>query len=438
MESPKEKKSAMERRKPTIRPRPEHKVSRRNIDPDALKVLYRLADQGHFAYLVGGSVRDLLLGRKPKDFDVGTDAHPGRLKKLFRNCFLIGRRFRLAHIKFGDKVIETSTFRRQPESAGDPDDPDASLFHHRDNTFGTPEEDARRRDFTINGLFYDIKTFSVIDHVGGLRDLEQGVVRCIGDPDVRFREDPVRMVRAVRFASRLGFRIEPHTHEAIVRHHRELANAAPARLLEEIYRLFGFGSGEPAFRLLRETRLLSVLFPEINVYLDESRDQHPPIWPYLAAQDAGNGVTDESTPCLMFGSLFYPLIPVCAEELRSAGERFVYEDLVKELVHPLGERFAVPKRVLSRLVWALAAQRRFIGTTHSRFSMPRFLSHEAFPEALALYEIHLRASNRDMQPFKSWHARYKAYLKDGGRDRSARDDRKRRPARRSRGRARRR
>ena len=260
---------------PIIRKRPEHCISRRNIDRDSVKVLYRLADCGHTAYLVGGGVRDLLLGRRPKDFDISTDAHPGRIKKLFRNCFLIGRRFRLAHIKFGDHIVETSTFRRIPKPNADPDDPEADLFHRRDNTFGTPETDAVRRDFTINGLFYDIKTFDVIDYVGGLDDLENGIIRCIGDPDIRFREDPVRMIRAVRFASRLGFEIEPTTHAAILKHHRELEKASPPRVLEEIYRLFGFQSGEAACRLLKETRLMSVLFPEIDVYLDETGDGGP-------------------------------------------------------------------------------------------------------------------------------------------------------------------
>src|ERR687884_1329281 len=203
---------------PTIVPRSQHSISRREIDSDALKVLYRLHEYEHVAYLVGGSVRDLLVGRRPKDFDVGTSAHPYQVKKLFRNCWIIGRRFRLAHVKFGTKVIEVATFRRQLEPgeeivqdgvpAPDPTTPEGEHLIHRDNTFGTPEEDAFRRDFTINALFYDIATFSVIDYVGGLEDLHAGLVRSIGDPEIRFREDPVRMMRAVALASRLEFRIE--------------------------------------------------------------------------------------------------------------------------------------------------------------------------------------------------------------------------------------
>src|SRR5512134_3329475 len=208
---------------PVIVPRAEHPISRKDIDPDAVKVLYRLRDFNYTAYLVGGGVRDLLLGRKPKDFDVGTDAHPYQIKKLFRNCWIIGRRFRLAHVRFGTKTIEVATFRRpvtseelaapdepQPDgpAAGGDGDEGPDRLVHRDNTFGTPEEDAFRRDFTINALFYDIATFSIIDYTGGLDDLRAGLVRCIGEPAERFQEDPVRMLRAVAMAARLGFRID--------------------------------------------------------------------------------------------------------------------------------------------------------------------------------------------------------------------------------------
>src|SRR3981081_2493275 len=210
---------------PRIIPRAEHPISRRDIDPDALKVLYRLRDYDHVAYLVGGSVRDLLLGRRPKDFDIGTSAHPYQVKNLFRNCWIIGRRFRLAHVKFGTKVVEVATFRRQVAAgeevvqdgvpAPDPNTPEGEHLIHHDNTFGTPEEDAFRRDFTINALAYDIATFSIIDYVGGLDDLRAGVVRSIGNPEERVREDPVRMLRAIGIAARLDFSIEPSLLRAI-------------------------------------------------------------------------------------------------------------------------------------------------------------------------------------------------------------------------------
>src|SRR4051795_3184008 len=247
---------------PRIIPRAEHPLSRSDVDPDALKVLYRLRQGDHIAYLVGGSVRDLLLGRRPKDFDIGTSGHPYQVKQLFRNCWIIGRRFRLAHVKFGAKVIEVATFRRQVVPgeevvqdgvpAPDPTTPEGEHLIHHDNTFGTPEEDAFRRDFTVNALFYDIATFSVIDYVGGLDDLQARVIRCIGDPDVRFREDPVRMLRAIVLAARLDFSVDPPALDAIRRLAPEMARSAPARLMEEIYKILRSGAAERAFRELAD------------------------------------------------------------------------------------------------------------------------------------------------------------------------------------------
>src|SRR5476651_340476 len=259
---------------PRIVPRQEHPISRRDIDPDALKVLYRLKDAEHTAYLVGGGVRDLLLGRRPKDFDIGTSAHPSQVKKLFRNCWIIGRRFRLAHVKFGPKVIEVATFRRQVIAgeevvqdgvpAPDPTTPEGEQLIHHDNTFGTPEEDAFRRDFTINALAYDIATFSVIDFVGGLEDLRAGVVRSIGDPDVRLSEDPVRMLRAIALAARLDFMIEPLLLDAIRAHREEIAKSSSPRLLEEYYKILRSGASQKAFRSLANVGLLEPISTELH------------------------------------------------------------------------------------------------------------------------------------------------------------------------------
>src|SRR3954469_18838255 len=275
---------------PRIVPRQEHTISRADIDPDALKVLYRLRQYDHTAYLVGGSVRDLLLGRRPKDFDIGTSAHPYQVKKLFRNCWIIGRRFRLAHVKFGQKVIEVATFRRQVAAgeegvqdgvpAPDPTTPEGEHLIHHDNTFGTPEEDAFRRDFTINALVYDIATFSIIDYVGGLEDLRAGVVRAIGDPDVRMREDPVRMLRAVALAARLDFAIDPPVLDAIRTHRHEIARSSAPRLLEEYYKILRAGSAEKTFRLLAELGLLEPISIELH------RGATTPLWQSLARVDA--------------------------------------------------------------------------------------------------------------------------------------------------------
>jgi len=223
---------------PVILSRSEHPISRKLIGENSLKVLYRLSRSGFKAYLVGGGVRDLLLGRTPKDFDVGTDATPNQVKKLFRNCFLVGRRFRLAHIRFGrDEVIEVATFRRQPTADDLPENSEDHFFF-TENVFGTPEEDAFRRDFTINALFYDIETFSIIDYVGGLADLKARRLRVIGDPLVRFTEDPVRMLRALEFAARLGFSLDEATREGIYQRAALIAEAAPARIREEVMELF--------------------------------------------------------------------------------------------------------------------------------------------------------------------------------------------------------
>jgi poly(A) polymerase len=248
---------------PRILERREHPVSRRDIDPRVLKVLYRLTDAGHIAYLVGGSVRDLMIGRRPKDFDIATSAHPQEVRDLFRNSRLIGRRFRLVHVFFGQHNIEVATFRRRAEDVPDPDDP---LIRH-DNTFGTPEEDAFRRDFTINALFYNARTFHVIDYAGGVEDLRAGLIRTIGDPELRMREDPVRMLRAVRFAAKLGFEIEPATRAAITRHREDLRNSSVPRVVEEIYRAIGIAAAARAFELMREFALFDLLLPVLAKWL---------------------------------------------------------------------------------------------------------------------------------------------------------------------------
>lgn len=238
-------------------------LDRAAIDPDADRVVRKLTRAGYKAYLVGGCVRDLLVARKPKDFDVATSATPNEIKSTFRNSRIIGRRFRLAHVFFGSKIIETSTFRANPR-----DEDDHDLLIRRDNVFGTETEDARRRDFTINGLFYDVEREEVIDHVGGLADLEAKLVRTIGDPDIRFQEDPVRILRAIKFAARLDFGFEPATWRALLRWRGEISKCAPPRLLEEIHRLMRGGACRRSFELLVETGTLAVLSPYLAGLLE--------------------------------------------------------------------------------------------------------------------------------------------------------------------------
>jgi poly(A) polymerase len=248
--------------------RAQHSISRREIDPNVLKVLYRLIHAGHEAFLVGGGVRDLMLGRTPKDFDVGTSAHPHEIRELFRNSRLIGRRFKLVHVFFGPQNIEVATFRRRSEEVVEEGD----LLIRHDNTFGTPQEDAQRRDFTINALFYDPKSFQVVDYTGGLADLQARLIRTIDDPELRMREDPVRMIRAVRFAAKLDFRLEPATRAAIVRHRADLLKTSTPRLVEEVFRTFTNAPPKRSLMLMAELGLLEVVLPFLHEHLRPQLD----------------------------------------------------------------------------------------------------------------------------------------------------------------------
>jgi len=281
-------------------PPPEHppEIAAERLDADALRVIARLRHMRHQAYFVGGCVRDLLLDRTPKDFDLATDAHPGEVRAIFRNCRLIGRRFRLAHVYFrGGKVLEVATFRKNPIDVAE-DVPDGGdLLITRDNVFGTAEEDAVRRDFTVNGLFYDVGRGEVIDYVGGREDLEAHRIATIGDPEIRMREDPVRTLRAVRFAARLGFIIAPDTFEAMRRHAGELARCAPARVLEETFKILRCGGSARAFELLRACGALPVVLPALGAGLDAWDDsRRRGFFAHLAALDrlvrAGEDVSD--------------------------------------------------------------------------------------------------------------------------------------------------
>jgi len=362
--------------------------------------MYRLVRKGFTAYLVGGGVRDLLLGRTPKDFDVSTNATPTQIKKIFQNCFLIGRRFRLAHIRFDDHVIETSTFRRCPDQ--DEENGDDDLYMLRDNCYGTPEEDALRRDFTINGLFYEVERFSIIDHVGGLSDIQNRLIRCIGDPNIRFREDPVRMIRAVRFASRLDFHIEPETYNAIMRHHEEILKASPPRVFEELQKLFAYGSGEKAFRLLYKTGLLHNLLPEIADFLDHDHGQDSILWTWLEHLDSRIRTVGKVEPVLVFAALFSAPVRYIATRYEAEGERVVYNALLEELLQPICVRMSMPKWMCSRMIQIMANQTRFEPDKKKRFSKRGFVAHECFPETLALYQLGLLVAGEDLGPAEMW------------------------------------
>jgi poly(A) polymerase len=403
---------------PVIVPRAEHPISRRNVDPDALRVLYRLNQFDHTAYLGGGSVRDLLLGRQPKDFDIGTSAHPYQIKKLFRNCWIIGRRFRLAHVRFGNKTIEVATFRRSippgtendPTDAGIIEESASELLIRHDNTFGTPEEDAFRRDFTINALFYDIATFAIIDYVGGLQDLRDRVIRSIGDPGQRFQEDPVRMFRAVAFAARLDFRLDDPVIAGIRANRQLIANASPARLIEEYYKVLRSGAAERTFRLLAEHRLLEPVTPELHRGSGEDA-----LWQALAELDRYrqrfDAVPATLTNAILLGTLLVPLglmprrdfvdrmssdegdevdFNVAETEFRAQGGAYRRRTRApKEPPLRIG-LLPVARRDTERLRQILSVQRRLLDL-ESTARAKRALSHRGhFQEALSWLEIHGR------------------------------------------------
>jgi len=388
---------------PVIIPRPDHPISRSLVSPNALRVLYRLKDNGYIAYLVGGCVRDLLLGREPKDFDVATDATPNQVKRLFRNCRLVGRRFRLAHIHYQDEIIEVATFRalapeepveaETPPAVGGEGERSRRPRHEvsaegmvlRDNVFGTPEEDALRRDFTVNALAYSIADFSIIDFANGMEDLRRGVIRTIGDPAVRFVEDPVRMLRALRFAAILGFTVDGDTWQALLELAPAIARAAPPRLYEEMLKLFLSGEGERVYQLLRQAGLFNHLFPRLSAWLDREGDgfPHSRIGKALEWVDGQVGSGEPVSPPLLLALMFGEYLEERSEELIAAG--MPVPDAVSEaLAGFLGEQapiIAIPQRIALAVREILLLQHRLAKIPGKR---PQgVLVRSCFAEALA-------------------------------------------------------
>ena len=379
---------------PVIRQRPDHCISRKDIDPDALRVLYRLDKLGYTAYLVGGGVRDLLLGRKPKDFDVGTRAKPNEVRHAFRNCFLIGRRFRLAHVRFGQKVIETATFRQNSQTVGE-------IIEHaaegpmEDNTYGTPETDAYRRDFTVNGLFYNIRDFTVIDWVGGLEDLERKLIRSIGDPMIRFREDPVRMMRAIKFASRLDFAIEKDTEKAIGKLHSMILLAAPPRVCEEVFRLFPYGKSEAAFRMMWEYGLLGDLLPELSDFIRRDGGVKSRTWKYLATLDRYERSMSKQGYEVPNGIRAAALYAAWAHDCPGKS---------REIIGTMLKSLKIPKATYFTAVLLIDSVKR-LSKPPDR-SRRRLLHNRDFPDMLDFNRIVVRAEGRKEQVLDQWQDLY--------------------------------
>ncbi len=391
--------SGVSNHQPVVVDRGDHCISRRLVPENTLKVLYRLHRSGHRAYLCGGSVRDLLLNRKPKDFDVVTDAHPTAVRRLFRNSRVIGRRFRLVHVMFQDGVVEVSTFRKEPEARSE-----GELLVTDDNTFGTPEQDARRRDFSVNALFYNIADFSIIDYVGGLGDLDDRLMRVIGDPDIRFREDPVRMMRAVEFAARLDFEIEADTWDAIVRHRDEVLKASSARVSEEILELLRRGWSLESFELMMETGLLGSLIPELSSELEAGGADY--FWRMLEVLDrtiqSGRSFSDS----VYWSVLLLPLlVRTIDDEERINGGRLKASEamgVVRDISAPLAQRMTLPAGTRHRVEQSLDTLWRMQEAPSEKRSEWRLALREDFPAALALAELFSLSSGRAVEEFKAW------------------------------------
>jgi poly(A) polymerase len=409
---------------PIIVARADHPVSRSRISGNALKVLYRLKDAGFQAYLVGGCVRDLLIGIEPKDFDVATDASPEQVRRLFRNCRLIGRRFRLAHVRFGHQIIEVATFRAsgaplapEPdldgvtgEEAEDEADDEFDRAHDsrgrllRDNVYGTIDQDVWRRDFTCNALYYSIEDFSIWDYVGGVGDIRARTIRLIGDPETRYREDPVRMLRAVRFEAKLGFALHETTSAPFEKLAELLEHIPPARLLDEFQKLFLAGFGQRSFDLLREHGLLEHLFPATAEHIAAEQDGMAMrlIRAGLANTDRRVAEDKAVTPMFLFAVLLFGPVSAAAQRRFESGmpPAAAIADAVDEVVAAQNRRIGIPKRFSIPMRELLALQPRF----HRREGRRAlgFLAHPRFRAAYDFLLLRAEAGAEDPEIARWW------------------------------------
>jgi poly(A) polymerase len=398
-------------------PCPAPAIDPSHLDVASLKVIARLRRYGHTAYLVGGCVRDLLAGVQPKDFDVATSAHPEDIRNIFRNSRLIGRRFRLAHVFFpGGHFVEVATFRSNPvpEADASPDGTETEavdLLVTDDNQFGTAEEDARRRDFTVNGLFYDVVEGKVIDYVGGLADLKLGAIRTIGDPEIRFREDPVRGLRAARIAAKLAFRIEDETFAAMIRHAGELPRCAPARVLDETLKLLRSGTSSPAFKTLRRAGILQYLLPPIeDVLLQGGPEAESAFLKRLSTLDAFQGEKRVLPDAVLLATLlsFLPMMPprVPVEE----SEEEEPDDLAGALpsadrvLAQMSSQARLPRKVADRVRAIIGSQRYFHAPARKRRRRGSggFVRTPHFADALQLFEIVCHATGEHSELVAQW------------------------------------
>lgn len=383
-------------------PRRDHPLSRQQISPGALKVLYRLHRAGFEAQVVGGGVRDLLLGLRPKDFDIVTDARPERVKRLFRNSRIIGRRFRLVHVVFRDELVEVATFRKDPDPRHQKRTKGRLVTS--DNTYGTPRQDAFRRDFTVNALFYRIRDYAIVDYVGGLDDLEDEVIRVIGNPKVRYEEDPVRMLRACEFAGRLGFRIERGTLEGIRRHRLEIRKAAPARMVEEILGILASGHADPTLDWMNHSGLLEILLPEAKPIFDDP-EAHPFGRIFEVLDD---WVEEQRSPSesLVLAALLVPRLIETRAEVEAEGSfvrRTRLQQMVEKALLHVGSRFTLSNARRTRAYHTLETFQRLCEPVPDKPGLRNALvARPAFPEALQLFELVVQSTGGGHEQLAAW------------------------------------
>lgn len=399
--------------KPKVYSVSDHDIQLSSVDPDALYVLQKLREAGFIAYLVGGSVRDLLLKRAPKDFDISTSALPEEIKQIFqRQCLLIGRRFRLAHIRFGHKIIEVSTFR-----SGENEE-DLVLRH---NEWGTPEEDVVRRDFTINGLFYDPSNHTIIDYVGGWEDIHKNILRTIGVPEVRFKQDPVRMIRLLKFRARFGFDIVPEARKALLSTRHEILKSAPARILEEILRMLESGASAPFFTLMLESGMLELLYPSLTQFLKSQEGKEAFL--YFAAADKINltSTKSELSRPILIACMLFPLIK---QELKahsfdknkplSIGE-IIPKVAAAILLFEKGAFVRFPKRLTAIANSILTMQYRLTPLSGKMHHHPRVFRQKDFSSALSLLKARAMVDKTLIESYTAWKTYYRQFLRQGDR-----------------------
>lgn len=405
-----------------------HQLPIQKVDVHALYVMEKLKQAGFVAYLVGGSVRDLLLNRVPKDYDISTSAKPEEIKKLFNNCILIGRRFRLAHVRFGKKILEVSTFR-----AGDPENEELIL---RDNVWGYPEEDALRRDFTINGLFYDPSNQTIIDYVGGYADIEKKLIRTIGQPFIRFKQDPVRMLRLLKFQARFGFDVDPDAHIALVECREEIVKSSPARIVEEMLRMLESGASRSFIELLTHHGLMNHLLPEIANFIEKEKESDL-IYSFLQEIDSIflDPTVENLDRSVLLSSLTYPLLEkrlktqyLDREHIPHLGQ---VQELIRDLITEMYEGFfMVPRRLRISVNNILMGQYRFTPLQKKKGLRKRVPKDSDFP--LSLKFLNLRACLEPglKQIYDEWYESYASMPREEESS-PARKPRRRRRSRRS-------